>query len=149
MSQTIELLPAVLADHGQLTTLMQAYYALDGLNYTPAVSDAVSGLLSNPDYGEAYLLRAGTELVGYAILTWWYSLEFQGKAAFLDEIYLCPAARGRGLGSAAIEKLAERCRSKGLRTLRLEVEHDNHPAQQTYIKNDFQHHDRYLMTKWL
>lgn len=150
MSQPpIEFLAATLADHSLLTALMQEYYALDGLHYTPEVSAAVVTLLEHSDYGEAYLLLEQQEVVGYAVLTWWFSLEFQGKAAFLDEIYLRPQARGRGLGSVVIEQLASHCRRKGIKTVRLEVEHENQQAQKTYLKNGFQHHDRYLMTKWL
>lgn len=148
----LDLQPASLAELPQVLKMMQAYYALDGLEYTPAVEAAVAGLLELPDHGQIWLVTDPVQQdqpVGYAVVTFWYSLEFQGKAAFLDEIYLEESARGQGQGGEVIEALSQFCRSLGIQTLRLEVEHENTRAQRAYEKAGFITHPRYLLTKWL
>lgn len=143
------LVPAQPADLPQILTMMQAFYALDGLEYSPDVAAAVTGLLEQPEAGRVWLVQQQTRVIGYAVATFWYSLEFRGKAAFLDEIYLEDTARGQGLGGEAIEAVAAFCQSLGARSLRLEVEHENTRAQRAYHKAGFFTHPRHLMTKWL
>ncbi|MEZ0367585.1 MAG: N-acetyltransferase family protein, partial [Candidatus Sericytochromatia bacterium] len=137
------------SDLPRVTAMMQAYYALDGLVYTPEVEAAVGELLNRPDDGRVWLVQHQDRTVGYAVVTFWYSLEFRGQAAFLDEIYLEAEARGSGFGGEVIEALAGFCRGLGVRTLRLEVEHENTRAQKAYQKAEFITHPRHLMTKWL
>lgn len=148
-AERVALVPAAAGDLPQVIAMMQAYYALDGLIYTPEVEAAVTELISRPDDGRVWLIRQGDKNVGYAVVTFWYSLEFRGPAAFLDEIYLEEQARGSGLGGEVIETLADFCRGRGIRTLRLEVEHENERAQRAYHKAAFEAHPRHLMTKWL
>jgi len=145
----IALVPASSADLPALLAMMQAYYAYDGLEYTPEVEAAIAGLLALADAGRAWLVTQQDRIVGYAVATFWYSLEFRGKAAFLDELYLEEGARGTGLGGEVIEAVADYCRALGARTLRLEVEHENTRAQRAYHKAGFFAHPRHLMTKWL
>lgn len=145
----LQLQPASPAELPRVLAMMQAYYAYDDLEYTPAVEAAVTDLLSRPHDGRVWLIMDGPQSVGYAVVTFWYSLEFQGKAAFLDEIYLEESVRGQGLGGDVIEALATLCRSLDIKTLRLEVEHENTRAQRAYEKSGFITHPRHLMTKWL
>ena len=144
-----ELIPANVDDLPALLAMMQAYYAYDGLEYSPEVEAAVSALLALPDAGRVWLIQSQSQRIGYAVVTFWYSLEFRGKAAFLDEIYLTDAARGLGLGGEVIESIATYCRGLGVHSLRLEVEHENLRAQRAYHKAGFITHPRHLMTKWL
>ena len=40
--------------------------------------------------------------VGYLVLTLGYSLEYGGRDAFIDEVYIRSSYRGRGIGTAAL-----------------------------------------------
>ena len=53
-------------------------------------------------------------------------------AAFLDDFYVRPVHRGRGVGSAAIALLLEQARQLGVRAVHLEVGRDNAAAQAVY-----------------
>ena len=99
--------------------------------------------------GGVWLIRSGASAVGYVVLTLGYSIEFRGRDAFLDELYLRPEARGRGAGRKALEFVEGVCRSLGVRALHLEVERANAGAQALYRKAGFVDPDRYLMTKWV
>jgi ribosomal protein S18 acetylase RimI-like enzyme len=83
------------------------------------------------------------------IVTFGYSIEFGGRDAFLDELFISPDARGRGLGTRALEVAAQACREAGILAVRLEVDRGNTGAQRLYRAHGFVDHDRYLMTRWL
>lgn len=145
----LNLIPATVQDQEQLARLMQEYYALDGLVYNAQVAQAVVQLIQSPQYGQIWLVQLSQAIIGYCVLTWWFSLEFQGKSAFLDEIYLREGFRGQGLGSQIISQLADYCRQRNICALRLEVEHENQGAYHMYQGQGFVAHPRYLMSKWL
>ena len=49
--------------------------------------------------------------VGYVVVTLGFSLESGGRDGFIDELYIAPAARGRGIGAkvlALVEREAAR-----------------------------------------
>ena len=142
--------PAALADVEELLGMMRGLYEHDRLQFDRAAARrALERLLEDESLGGVWLIKSGAETVGYAVLTLGYSLEFRGRDAFLDELYLRPEARGRGAGRKALEFVEGVCRSLGVRALHLEVERANTAAQALYRKAGFVDHDRYLMTKWV
>jgi len=120
---------------------------------------AAEGLMANAELGGVWLIHAKDELVndeqvrgeivGYLCITLGYSLEFDGRFALLDELYLEEAWRGQGIGGQAIAFAAEWSRARGLAAIRLEVAYTNSRAIELYRREGFQAHDRHLMTKWL
>jgi GNAT superfamily N-acetyltransferase len=138
------------SDVPRLLAFMRALYAHDRLTFRPRVARAaLDGLLRAPRFGRIYVIEHGGRPIGYAVLTLSWSLEYRGADAFIDEIYLDPAFRGRGLGRLAIEHLAARCRAFGVGALHLEVERPNLRAQEIYRRAGFVDHDRFLMTRTL
>jgi len=130
--------------------LVAHLYAHENIRYdADTVRNALSGLVSEPKHGCVFLLLEGDSVVGYMVVTFGYSIEFQGIDAFLDEIFILDAYRGRGFGAQAITHAEAYCREKGIRALHLEVERDNTRAQHFYRKLGFADHDRYLLTKWI
>jgi ribosomal protein S18 acetylase RimI-like enzyme len=94
-------------------------------------------------------MRAGGNLAGYIVLTLGYSLEFHGRDAFVDELFVLPEYRHRDVGTQALPFIGQQCRLLGVHALHLEVERGNTAAQRLYRGLGFRDHDRYLMTKWL
>ena len=116
----------------------------------PRVRAALGVLLADERYGRVWLVEgAGAAPIGYVVLTLGYSLEFGGRDAFVDEIYLRESHRGQGIAKQALAVLEGACRELGVRALHLEVERKNARAQVVYRSAGFKDHDRYLMTKWL
>jgi ribosomal protein S18 acetylase RimI-like enzyme len=95
------------------------------------------------------LIRVNDATAGYLVLTFGFSLEFGGRDALIDELYVRENFRGRGLGRASLVLAAEVCREEGIRALHLEVDRVNTRAQGVYRQAGFRDHDRYLLTKWL
>ena len=133
-----------------LVTLMSEYYTYDHLHFeVEAVRAALVKFINDETLGVIWLVQVGQEAVGYVALTLGYSLEYLGRDAFIDEIYIREAYRGQGLGRKAINLAEETCRAWGVNALHLEVEHNNVKAQAFYRQVGFEDHERYLLTKWL
>ena len=101
--------------------------------------------LANDNLGKCWLLLWNQEIVGYLILTFVFSFEYQGKIAFLDELYIQPKAQGQGIGKSAVAFAKIQSEELGLKLLYLEVEEHNLSAQQLYLKSGFTIHPRNLM----
>jgi GNAT superfamily N-acetyltransferase len=110
---------------------------------------AAEGLMANPELGGVWLIEMDGETAGYLCVTLCYSLEFDGRFALLDELYLEAAWRGHGIGAQAIAFAVEWSRARGLAAIRLEVARTNSRALELYRRQGFTAHDRHLMTKWL
>lgn len=111
--------------------------------------EALINLLENDRYGKAFNILADDLPAGYLIITFGYSLEYKGRDAFVDELFIDEDFRGKGLGTAALKFAEIVCRENGIKALHLEVEKENKRAQNVYRKNGFKDHERYLLTKWL
>jgi GNAT superfamily N-acetyltransferase len=142
--------PAVVADHELLVSFMRALYAHDEIAFDETVARrATVELLNNETKGRVWLIEADGKQVGYVVLTYGYSLEFHGRDALVDELFLLETMRGRGLGRRTLEFVAAFCRAQGISALHLEVEHTNLHAHRLYRNFGFREHERHFMTKWL
>ena len=148
MKDGVEVRPAGRGDAEALLPLLRDYYAEDSYPFDAAASRAaLCGLLEHPERGRAWLAHEGGRIAGYVVLTLGWSLEYRGLDAFVDELYVTPARRGRGLGRRLLEELLRECRRLGVRALHLEVERDKPEAQALYRKLGFEDHERKLMTR--
>lgn len=134
-----------------LLELMRAYYAEDGYPFREhGARAALARLLREPERGAVFVAEQDDSPIGgYAVLTVGYSLEYLGLDAFVDELYLTPAFRGRGLSRGALAALEAECLARGVGALHLEVERDKAIALDLYRRRGFVDHDRFLMTKRL
>jgi ribosomal protein S18 acetylase RimI-like enzyme len=148
MNATFE--AAGVSDLDALLALMGEYYAFDRLPFDrDQATRALTALLSDRSLGSVWLILVEAEAAGYLVLTFGYSLEFHGRDAFVDELYIREAFRRSGLGTQAIAFAVEQCRAAGVRALHLEVERANTRAQAFYRTVGFVDHNRYLLTRWL
>src|SRR5499425_3373414 len=112
----------------------------------PTLRANLAELLENPVYGIAYIAREGTAPIGYLVICFEYSLEYRGKGAWLDELFVEPSYRGKGIGTQLLD-LAERAsREHHAKFLHLEVNHGN-PAIELYRRRGFTQHQRFLLSK--
>ncbi|HEX5504730.1 MAG TPA: GNAT family N-acetyltransferase [Thermomicrobiales bacterium] len=138
------------ADVETLVGFMREFYAIDAYPFDAAVARAaLARLVGDPALGRAWLILDGEAPIGYVVLTLGYSLEFHGRDAFVDELFIREAYRRRGAGAAALRFVEEQCPALGVHALHLEVERTNLAGQALYRKLGFRDHDRYLMTRWL
>lgn len=142
--------PASPADLEAVLALHRDFFAEDGYPFREAESRAnLEKLLNNPELGRLFVIDDGGTVAGYLVLGFGFSLEFRGRDAFVDEVYVAPSHRGQGLGTRALAVAEAACREIGVRALHLEVERSKERTQGLYRRLGFADHDRYLMTKWL
>jgi GNAT superfamily N-acetyltransferase len=146
----VSLEPATTSHLPQLLEWMRDFYAHEGIPFDLARSRTVlAELVESPAFGRVFLLLAQGEAVGYAAVALGFSLEFGGRSAFLDELYVRPASRGHGVGAAALALLADSCRRLGARSLALEVHLENRKAEALYLRSGFVPNGRQLLTRRL
>jgi ribosomal protein S18 acetylase RimI-like enzyme len=137
-------------DAGTLLRFMREYYVFDGHGFEEQQAHvALIGLLRDAKLGRVWLILDGGGAVGYVVLCFGYSLEWLGRDAFVDELYLLEEYRRRGWGRKTIEFVEQEARSAGLRTLHLEVMRQNTAALEVYQRLGFAQHDSRLMSKWI
>ena len=138
---------ALPTDLDDLIVLMRHYYAEDGLAYEPhRARAALAGLLETPEYGAVWVLRDGSAAVGYLALCVGYSLEMGGRDAFVDEVFVAPEYRGKGLGAGMVKAAIETARSSGVQALHLTVEQGNRRAAEVYKRLGFEPRTATLMS---
>jgi ribosomal protein S18 acetylase RimI-like enzyme len=140
--------PATIADLEDLLALQQQYYAEEGYLFAePSARAAWNELLNERSLGRVWVAVEGATIVAYVVVTFGFSLEYRGRDAVLDELFVIPAFRRRGLGREALQVLEAGCRASGVQALHLVVDRTNEAAIELYRGQGFVAHDRQLMTK--
>lgn len=133
-----------------LLEMMSEFYSQQEMRFDEKTArKAIHRLLEAPQHGQLYLIFRGQTLAGYFALTFCFSLEFHGRFALLDELYLREPFRRQKLGQGVVGFAEGICRREGVAALRLEVGRENQPARALYQKSGFAEDARTLMTKWL
>ncbi|MFV8321395.1 GNAT family N-acetyltransferase [Flavobacterium sp. LB3P21] len=142
----IQFKPLTIADIEMIVTMMQEFYAIDNYPIDIEVSKALfEEFIKHENLGKSWLIVSDNELIGYIILTFVFSFEYQGKIAFLDELYLTEKVRGKGIGGKALEFIQSESHKLSLKLIYLEVEKHNEKAQKLYLTHSFELHNRKLM----
>lgn len=134
-----------------ITQMMQDFYAIDNYHMDIEVSKKLfQEFIENENLGKAFLIchsndEKSFEIVGYVILTFVFSFEYKGRIAFLDELYIKETARGKGIGKQTIQFIKEESKKLNVNLIYLEVENHNQNAQNLYLANDFEVHNRKIL----
>ena len=138
---------ALPTDLDDLIVLMRQYYAEDRLEFDPRrARTALAGLLDTPEYGAVWVLRDDGQMVGYLALCVGYSLEFGGRDAFVDELYVARGYRDKGWGTRLVETALETARASGVQAMHLTVERGNRRAVELYKRLGFELREAGLMS---
>lgn len=74
------------------------------------------------------------------------SVEFGGAVLFIEELYVAPDARRRGVARALLSRLLADSRASGVRAVELEVDEGHEPARALYRSLGFEANTR---TPWV
>lgn len=106
-------------------------------------------LLENQQFGRIWLIECDGETAGYLVLTFGFSLEYSGRNALVDELFVGKQFRGFGAGKQAINFVTDFCRAENIKVIHLEVEQSNQRAQNLYCKSGFVRYERFFLTRWI
>jgi GNAT superfamily N-acetyltransferase len=85
------------------------------------------------DDGRLLAARDGDGVIlGYACLYWHFSSLQATETVLMNDLFVAPEARGRGIGRALIEASAAVARERGAAWLEWATAPDNHTAQRLY-----------------
>jgi ribosomal protein S18 acetylase RimI-like enzyme len=132
-----------------LVAMVRAHHADDEYPHSPYFEAAIVQIAKGEPMARAWMVRQADSVVGYVVLTLGYSIEYGGRDGFIDDLYLIPEARGRGWGRMVIDFALSEAARLGIRTLHLEVEANNDPAQSLYRSAGFEDTGRRLMRRRL
>lgn len=146
----IKIVEAAAADIPLISKMIEQLYLSENTVYREAdVNSALAALIEDNSNGGCWKFVSESGTAGYMIIGSAFSVEFGGKTAFIDELYVSENYRGKGIGRTALKFAENFAKEKGYKYLRLEVELSNTTAQKIYRSGGFKEHERYIMTKKL
>jgi len=146
----VHLVAATHADIPRILPMMRDFNRYEGIAIDETLLvPALQKLLSDPTLGGLLLLERERRLVGYAVLTFGFDLEWAGRDAWLTELWIVAEARGGGVGRAALAAVETEAARLGARALHLMVRHENVEARGLYESAGFRAPLRETLTKRL
>jgi ribosomal protein S18 acetylase RimI-like enzyme len=106
---------------------------------TPGVAAMARRVRELLEAGEAIVLMAGDGPDAVLVLRLRPALWTEGLDAYLEELYVAPTARRRGLGRALVETAMDIARSRGAVYIDLYTGEDDGPARALYERLGFTH----------
>jgi GNAT superfamily N-acetyltransferase len=100
------------------------------------LTTAVKGLISDRTRGAIFLARE-SDFIGLAVLAYTWTLEHGGLVAWLDELFVVSAHRGRGVGCALLHHAVDVAREDGCLAVELEVDAKHARAEHLYRREGF------------
>jgi len=134
----VEIREAQGGDRGEIVRLLRAQFDEHAIA-TPAeaIRDGVDHLLTHPDAGRLLVATLDGAVVGVAALSFVRALEHGGRSAWLEELYVEPARRGGGIGTALLRAACEAAMAAGAVAVDLEVDAGHERAARLYARAGF------------
>ena len=124
---------ALPSDIPALVALMSEFYGEAGYSLDHSLAGrAFAAILADERLGYVWLMDAEGRDVGYVVLTLKFGMEYGGLMACIDDLFVVPESRNKGLSTAALIQVRDFCKQIGIRAITVEVGHSNGPAQAVY-----------------
>jgi GNAT superfamily N-acetyltransferase len=139
--------PAAEADVSALVALMTDFYAeSDFVLPAAAARRAFQALFAMPALGTVWLAEEDGVPIGHLVLAITFSMEYGGLRGLVDDLYVRPIARGRGVGAALLQAAHDDARARGLRVLQVETGLESHRARSLYARAGYVDSGHALLT---
>jgi ribosomal protein S18 acetylase RimI-like enzyme len=86
---------------------------------------------------DTFAILAGHPAVAVALVTLRPNVWYDGQVALLDELYVAPELRGKGIGSAMMSELISMSRARGVDLIEINVDEGDVDAQRFYERHGF------------
>ena len=135
----MEVRAAIPADVPQLLALVRRYWDFEGIAGFDAlrVEVTLQRLLAEPQLGGIWVAAAAHTLEGYLIVVHVLSVEHQGLMAEIDEFFVLPERRARGVGAALLEAAEAALARRGCVRLQLQLGLENAAARGFYRRHGY------------
>ena len=129
---------AAAEDLARVAQLVLAFQAEMGREADPAeLEDALVPLLEGAPQGALWLVGPRSAPVGYVAVGFGWSIEAGGLVAQVDQLYIRPAVRRRGMGGEALDALARTLSEAGARAISIDVAEPDAKSHRFYARARF------------
>ncbi len=126
------------SDKSAVTEMMQVFYASPAVRTNGSLEIFESDIdtcIGDSPYLEGYVFDENGTICGYSMLAKSFSTEFGKPCIWIEDIYIVPEHRGRGIGGKLLSFVSENYPNA---VIRLEVEDENTHAVHVYEKGGFE-----------
>jgi GNAT superfamily N-acetyltransferase len=136
----IEVRAAAPADIPALVPLVEQYWRFEAIGGFDAqgVATLLRRVVADPALGRVWLASIDGQPAGYLLAVFVFSLEHQGLTAEIDELFVAPQYRGRGLGMRLLAAGEAAFRIAGCTQVALQIGRDNSAARSFYRSHGYQ-----------
>ena len=138
---------ATVSDIPQLLALVRRYWEFEQIAGFDAlrVELTLRRLLTEAQLGAAWVAEQDGQLHGYLIAVLVLSLEHHGLMAEIDEFFVLPAARARGLGTRLLAAAETALAARGCVRLQLQLAAGNAAGRAFYGRRGYTARDGYRL----
>jgi GNAT superfamily N-acetyltransferase len=128
---------SIVSDESQVRRLLPLARAYCDFYHAAPTDDALlsmmRALIADPTHEGTQLLAndAGAD-VGFATLYWSWETTISSRVGVMNDLFVVPESRGRGVSSALIHACVQRCRAHGATRMIWQTAPDNVRAQAVY-----------------
>ncbi|MBW1294971.1 GNAT family N-acetyltransferase [Aquimarina litoralis] len=135
-------------DKAEVLEMMVSFNKMEGYAFDPIIREKnLLEFTSDESLGRLYVIKLQQQTIGYLVLAFGFSFEYKGRDAFIDEFYIKPDYRNKGIGKTTLDFVASESKKLDVKALHLEVEPHNIYANKLYLSKGYSSNDRKLMTK--
>lgn len=142
-----DILAATPAHADRLVAAVRRFHGESGHEVGAAEEAAIRALCADGSLGRAWLLTVEGRDAGYALACWRHSIDHGGRIAVLDDLWVDPDFRGRGLGRALLEAALADAAADGARAAMLEADASDGRAVALYESGGFARKDTSIFIK--
>lgn len=138
-------------DTEEVLAMMRVFYASPAVlckSPEAVLRQDIRDCIGDMPYIEGFVFAEEDEIVGYAMVAKGYTTEYSGLCIWIEDLYMKPEHRGKGISASFFSWLEDRYRGQAVR-FKLEVEEENQAAIAAYKKSGYQLSAYLEMTKEL
>lgn len=116
-------------DLPRVLSLMERYHAETALPHDDQHrTDVVSPLLDGSPLGAVWLIGPARAPLGYVLVTFGWSVAAGGMIGWLDEVFIRPSVRRRGIGTECLHAVSVSLKAAGMKAMHVQLDSDNAAA---------------------
>lgn len=135
-------------DRAEVLSMMRVFFDSPAVLHTAPdeiLERNINDCIGDMPFVEGFILEDGGTIAGYSVIAKGYTTEYGGLCIWIEDIYIKPEYRRRGLASALFHYLETRY-EEAVR-FKMETEPDNTAALKAYKRNGYQVSPYYILTK--
>ena len=133
-------------DLDRVLVYVRAYHEYEGIAHSAdKTASALRRLLGQGTLGRVWFICLGSQSIGHIAICFGYSIEFSGRDAVVDEMFIVPEHRGKGFGKTVLALVKSEAALLGVKALHLEVARSNEGARRLYRSAGFVSREQFFV----